>query len=113
MYSRHAVWEAHLLCTMFLYVFRCFTAAFVNVFIYESIGCVTIVRNDSPGGEGGVQASKHPEHAEPAEMFSTLIHLQELSEVGVHDRDRSTNPGAGKTISSLHHDINLHVHSEG
>lgn len=62
-----------------------------NVFIYGSLDNVTIVRDDSPGGEGGVQASQHPEHAEPTQMFSTLIHLQELGEVGVHDRDGSPN----------------------
>lgn len=55
--------------------------------------CITIVRDDSPGGEGGVQASQHPEHAEPAHMFTTLIHLQELGEVGVRYRDGAANSG--------------------
>lgn len=54
---------------------------------------VTIVRDDSPGSEGGVQASQHPEHAEPAQMFPAFIHLQELSEIGVHYRDGATNSG--------------------
>lgn len=53
----------------------------------------TIVRNDSPGSEGGVQASQHPEHAQPTQMFSTFIHLQELSEVGVHYRDGAPDSG--------------------
>ena len=57
--------------------------------------CVTIVRDDSPGGEGGVQASQHPEHAEPAKMFSTFIHLKELCEVSVHYRDGAANSGGG------------------
>lgn len=55
---------------------------------------VTIVRDDAPGCEGGVQAPQHPKHAEPAQMFSSFVHLQELGEVGVDDRDGSTNPGA-------------------
>lgn len=57
--------------------------------------CVTIVRDDPPGGEGGIQASQHPKHAEPAQMFSTFIHLQELSEVGVHYWDGAANSGGG------------------
>lgn len=59
--------------------------------------CVTIVRDDPPGSEGGVQASQHPEHAEPAQMFSTFIHLQELGEVGVHNWDGATDSGGGIT----------------
>lgn len=62
---------------------------------------VTIVRDDSPGSKGGVQASQHPEHAEPAQMFPAFIHLQELSEVGVHYRDGTTNSGGRVTTQLL------------
>lgn len=44
-------------------------------------GICTISRDDAPGCEGGIDAPHHPEHAEPAEMFSSLIHLEELREV--------------------------------
>lgn len=63
--------------------------------------CVTIVRDDSPGSEGSIQASQHPEHAEPTQMFTTFIHLQELSEVGVHYRDGAANSGGRITRSAL------------
>lgn len=61
--------------------------------------CVTIVGDDSPGSEGSVQASQHPEHAEPAQMFSTFIHLQELSVVGVDYWDGTPNPGGRRIIN--------------
>lgn len=75
------------------------------------------MRNDSPGGEGGVQASQHPEHAEPAQMFSTFIHLQELSEVGVHNWNGTSDSGAGNTFLFLgflveHICIVYHMHSD-
>lgn len=57
--------------------------------------CATIVRDDAPGSKGGVQASQHPKHAEPAQMFSSFVHLQELGEVGVHDGDGAANTGRG------------------
>lgn len=50
---------------------------------------ITIMRDDSPGAEGSVQASQHPEQTQPAQVFTTFIHLQELSKVGVHNRDRA------------------------
>lgn len=56
---------------------------------------VTIVRDDAPGCEGSVQASQHPKHAEPAQMFSSFIHLQELGEVGVHYWDGTADSRAG------------------
>lgn len=52
----------------------------------------TISRDDAPGCEGGVDAPHHPKHAEPAEMFSSLIHLQELGEVWVHYWDGAPDP---------------------
>lgn len=60
---------------------------------------VTIVRDDAPGGEGSVQASQHPKHAEPTEMFPSFIHLQELGEVGVDDGDGTTNTGKQTVIN--------------
>lgn len=56
---------------------------------------VTVVGDDSPGSEGGVQASQHPEHAEPAQMLPAFIHLQELGVVGVHNRDGAADSGGG------------------
>lgn len=87
--------------------------------------CVTIMRDDAPGSEGGVQASQHPKHAEPTQMFSSFIHLQELSEVGIDYRDGATNSGeeivkrvrlqqksfiysAGNTFYSVHHSIMIY-----
>lgn len=49
----------------------------------------TVVRDDPPGGEGGVEAPAHPEHAEPAQVLPALVHLQELREVCVHDGNRT------------------------
>lgn len=63
--------------------------------LFAECVCITIVRDDSPGSEGSIQASQHPEHAEPAQMLSTFIHLQKLGEIGVHYRDGATNPGGG------------------
>lgn len=72
---------------------------------------VTIVRDDAPGCEGGVQASQHPKHAEPAQMFPSLVHLQELSEVGVHYRDGAADPGAEKISPQLNnYNINNKKH---
>lgn len=58
----------------------------------QGIYACTISWDDAPRSEGGVDATHHPEHAEPAEMFSSLIHLQEFREVGIHDWDRATDP---------------------
>lgn len=80
--------------------------------------CVTIVRDDAPGGEGSVQASQHPKHAEPTEMFSSFIHLQELGEVGVDDGDGPTNTGKqqvnGQTKKAINKKVPsniLHLHT--
>ena len=62
---------------------------------------VTIVRNDPPGSEGSVEASEHPKHAEPAQMLSTFIHLQELSEVGVHYGDGAADSGGEESQRRL------------
>lgn len=64
------------------------------------------MRNDSPGGEGGIQASQHPKHAEPAQVFSSFVHLQELGEVGVHYRDGAADAGGGIT-GHLSHPIKM------
>lgn len=52
---------------------------------------ITIMRDDSPGAEGSVQASQHPEQTQPAQMLSTFIHMQELGKVGVHYGDGATD----------------------
>lgn len=51
---------------------------------------ITIMRDDSPGAEGSVQASQHPEQTQPAQVLATFIQLQELSEVRVHNGDGAT-----------------------
>lgn len=47
----------------------------------------TVVRDDGPGHGGGVDTTDHPEHAEPAEMLSSLLLGQELRVIGKHDGD--------------------------
>ena len=74
---------------------------------------ITIVRDDAPGSEGGIQASQHPKHAEPAQMFPSLIHLKKLGEVSVHYRDGTANSGGGitrkrGTFNSVHHSLMNH-----
>lgn len=97
-YYRLHLWGSQLFILYVLILYMCLS-------VYQSL-CVTIMRDDSPGGEGGVQASKHPEHAEPAQMFSTFIHLQELSEVGVHNWNGATNSGGG----IIKHKISVILH---
>lgn len=48
---------------------------------------LTIVWDDGPGHGGGVDTTDHPEHAEPAQMLSSLLLGQELRVVGKHDGD--------------------------
>ena len=60
------------------------------------LGTPTIVGDDAPCGEGGIQPPQHPEHAEPAQVLPTLVHLQELRVVGVHDGDGASNPAGEK-----------------
>ena len=43
--------------------------------------------DNGPGHGGGVDASDHPEHAEPAEVLASLLLGQELRVVGEHDGD--------------------------
>lgn len=51
------------------------------------------MRDDPPGSEGRVNPPDHPEHAEPGQMFSSLVHLEELREVRVDDGHRAADAG--------------------
>lgn len=55
-------------------------------------GPLTIVWDDGPGHGRGVDASDHPEHAQPAQMLSSLLSGQHLRKVGEHDGNRSADP---------------------
>lgn len=46
---------------------------------------LTIVWDDGPGHGGGVDTTNHPEHAEPAQMLSSLLLGQELRVIGKHN----------------------------
>lgn len=48
---------------------------------------LTVVWDDGPGHGGGVDASDHPEHAEPAQMLAPLLLGQELRVIGENNRD--------------------------
>lgn len=58
---------------------------------------VTIVWDDGPGHGSSVDASKHPEHAEPAQVLSTLLLSQKLRVIREHDGNRATDPAARNT----------------
>jgi len=53
---------------------------------------LTVVWDDEPGHGGGVDASDHPEHAQPAQVLASLLPSQHLGEVGEHDRHGSADP---------------------
>lgn len=55
-------------------------------------GPLTVVWDDGPGHGRGVDSSNHPEHAQPAQMLSSLLSGQHLRKVGEHDRNRSADP---------------------
>ena len=57
----------------------------------EHLYVLTISGDDAPGGEGGVDPTDHPEHTQPGQMLSSLVHLEELREVRVHDGYSSTD----------------------
>lgn len=48
---------------------------------------LTIVWDDGPGHGRGVDTTDHPEHAEPAQMLTSLLLSQELRVIGKHDGD--------------------------
>lgn len=58
----------------------------------ELLVFLTIVWDDGPGHGRGVDAADHPEHAEPAQMLSSLLLGQELRVIGKHDGDGAANP---------------------
>lgn len=53
---------------------------------------LTVMRDDGPGHGRGVDATNHPEHAEPAQMLAPLLSGQHFSKVGEHSRNGSSNP---------------------
>lgn len=79
-------------------IFECFSVNCLHVCVSV---CVTIVRDYPPGSEGSIQATQHPEHAKPTQMFTTFIHLQELSEVGVHYWDGAADSGGRITRTRI------------
>ena len=50
------------------------------------------MRDDGPGHGRGVDATNHPEHAEPAQMLTTLLSGQHFSKVGEHSGNGSPDP---------------------
>lgn len=52
----------------------------------------TVMRDDGPGHGRGVDAADHPEHAEPAQVLTPLLSGQNLSKVGEHDGNGTSNP---------------------
>lgn len=46
---------------------------------------LTIMWDDGPGHSRCINSSDHPEHAEPAEVLTTLFLGQEFRVVGKHD----------------------------
>lgn len=53
---------------------------------------LTIVWDDGPGHGRGIDATDHPEHAEPAQMLTPLLSGQHFSKVGEHSGNGSSNP---------------------
>ena len=53
---------------------------------------LTVVRDDGPGHGRGVDATDHPEHAEPAQVLTPLLSRQHFRKVGEHGGDGSSNP---------------------
>ncbi|KAG7238607.1 hypothetical protein INR49_030681 [Caranx melampygus] len=49
---------------------------------------LTVVWDDGPGHGRGVNPSNHPEHAEPAQMLSSLLSSQHLRKEGRRQRSR-------------------------
>lgn len=49
------------------------------------------MRDDGPGHGGGVDTTDHPEHAEPAQVLSSLLLGQELGVIGKHNGDGAAN----------------------
>ncbi len=47
--------------------------------------------DDGPGHGGGVDTTNHPEHAEPAQMLSSLLLGQKLRVIGEHNGDGATD----------------------
>ena len=61
------------------------------------------MRDDGPGHGRRIDPSDHPEHAEPAEVLSSLLLGQELGVVGKHDWNRASDPGTPKSeYNDLH-----------
>lgn len=53
---------------------------------------LTIMRDDGPGHGGCIDLSNHPEHAQPAEVFSSLLPGQHLRKEGEHDGHGTSYP---------------------
>lgn len=53
---------------------------------------LTVVWDDGPGHGRGVNSPDHPEHAQPAQMFSSLLSGQHLGKVREDNWHRTANP---------------------
>lgn len=53
---------------------------------------LTVMRDDGPGHGRGVDATNHPEHAQPAQMLPPLLSGQHFREVGEHCGNGPSDP---------------------
>lgn len=57
----------------------------------NTVHFLTIVWDDGPSHGRCVDATNHPEHAEPGQMLSSLLLGEELRVIGKHNWDGATN----------------------
>lgn len=78
------------------------------------IAVLTIMWDYSPGHSRCIYSSNHPEHAEPAEVLTTLLLGQKFRIVGKHDGDRATDSVKfrkylSREVSCLHVNMNIYT----
>ena len=52
---------------------------------------ITVMWDDAPSHRWSKNATNHPEHAKPAQVFPPLLTRQEFREIGKHDGEGSPN----------------------
>lgn len=52
---------------------------------------ITVMWDDAPSHCWSINATNHPEHAKPAEVFPPLLTRQKFREIGKHDGERASN----------------------
>lgn len=57
---------------------------------------LTIVWNDAPGHGRCINAPRHPEDAQPTEVFSSLLPRQEFRKIGKNNGQSTPNPAKRK-----------------